>query len=610
MPSNSIYVDESEIDFNTDIQENPVVVGQGQDVVYVDESELLEESTGISGAAMSGVDRALSGFYEITGDEAKADLYMAQSKAYKPSISSYKDISNPVDAFNYIAENIATGAVYAPLMVASLPVAVPTGVGLAALEAGAMYNEQAEDAKSVVRAITAAGANVALERVGLGRFAGDSAIRNTLLNAVEEGGRGAATHLAAEVIGQGKSFEESMATIDEAIVAGAATRIAMQPLEGRTASSVDYITRPLEDRRATDIGPMEDTERRIRETHRDAEFLERNATLSGSSMEQSIARHTGIQMNDRNNTIMAAQELVNNGARLQPNALDFDITVGEVVHIENGLDANGNPVPDTVVTVPTIMNVARDYFKLNDTDMSRDRQSKWFEDKFNLPFIGSRLTGRSADYRTTQRARDRIESQFNIDVINPFKDMIIDARIHNSVTNGTNPDMVAIAKEVSTYEDLIKSYVDGNGKLPDALAGQLNKLKVAGSNGQTFMDKVAQMKRVNQIASRMQDTTGQGEIGSVAVSGVEALATGGAPIVSTTANLIGQGVVGFLSHKTRSQIQDVLEGNRKDGKKRAISEKDKEMLIEQLSGLEAVLGRIGIDNSEDEEEKYEDLTTI
>ncbi len=309
------WVDEDVMDSQTSTQPVNEWVDEDQDSGWVD------ETSGISGAFGSSVDRLQAGYYELMGDDKKAQENLLEAQSYTPSVRSYKDISSASDLGEYLSEQLAASVPYAPALMSG-PLGVAAGVGLAGLEAGATYAEQEE--KDVLGAAASAGANILLERIGLGGSGG--MVTKAVKGLVEEGGRGAAQHLIAQGIGYGKSFDDAMKDIDEAIVGGASMRAAFS-----TASKV--IDKSISPFTAEMTSPTKAKSEIQQSTMAMNSVAKSNLDPQAKSK---AVREAWIKAEDAN-TAEAARKMNKYGANLKPKSFDFDV-LGQNVMKKLGVD--------------------------------------------------------------------------------------------------------------------------------------------------------------------------------------------------------------------------------------------------------------------------------
>lgn len=277
------------------IWDEPTSAIPSDDIVWDDEA-----TTGVSGAFGSTVDRLQAGAYQLMGDEEGVQRNLREASLYKPSVASYKDISNPIELGEYVTETLAQGLPYAPALLGG-PIGWGAAASLGSLEAGATYAEQEE--KDAVRAVATAGANILLERVGIKGAGGQ--LKRIALGAGEEATRGATQHLVAQTVGYGKSFDDAMKDIDEAMVGSAIQRTAMT-----AASKVPEFEMKMGERVFKDPELPENVDHA--RTSMLAEAAERGETADVDALWKE-----GHDYNDR----MAVEKMIDAGADLTPSGL-------------------------------------------------------------------------------------------------------------------------------------------------------------------------------------------------------------------------------------------------------------------------------------------------
>ncbi|CAH7046866.1 hypothetical protein VCHA36P166_50159 [Vibrio chagasii] len=173
----------------------------------------------------------------------KANSNFLEAERYTPSVESYRDVSDPLKAFQYVAENIGQSLVPIAGSVATRGRALPT-MGATALNyesiVGTTLNEQSGE-RDVSRARLGAAISSVLmgaqHTKALENLVGRDGVRQVLM---QGGLANVGQHVAEQY---GKTGEVSLDGADEAFVAGLATSGTMSTVANRVYGTSERISR-------------------------------------------------------------------------------------------------------------------------------------------------------------------------------------------------------------------------------------------------------------------------------------------------------------------------------------------------------------------------------
>ncbi len=376
----------------------------------------VDETTGVSGAFGSSVDRIKGGLLQLIGDEEGANKSLQSSRSYVPTVASYKDIENVSDLGNYVGEMIAGGIPYAPAVLAG-PKGLAAAGGLAATEAGAIYNEQEE--KDVAGAVAAAGIGAVLDRVGF-KSAGNVAQRFATEFA-QEGARGATQHLSTMTVGYGKSFDEAMDSIDEAIMGTVLQRAATAPVQVAAERIKPFDAKMVGEDEASKIISQA--------------TLDMDAAVAGNytKAERVKLKEDAWKSADEANIAQAARRMADYGAQLVPKSFDF---LANEENVKNQISIGGR----------------------------FERVADFLQAKYDIPFgLGDKLPANPREIAESNKNAYRImKSEFD-DSLGGFKPP---SSVRNSINRyisydgkGKKPGMSADAREFLWEHNLMHEAV-------------------------------------------------------------------------------------------------------------------------------------------------------
>ncbi len=470
-------------------------------------------TSGFTGAVSSSMSRLEAGGRYLLGDKEGATEALTESYNYVPEVKSYKDIKSPMDLLDYVEGTIGSATPY----LGGVILAPFTGGGslaldgvVAAMESSAIYQEQKD--KDVLGAVTSGFGSQALSRIGL-KGAG-SGVKGALGVIGLEGAKGGAQQILTNTAGYGMSFEEATKNIDESIIGSTLQMVTARGVSKGISKAGEFKTK------LSTSEPLPTAKNNVASRVIDEVELRKEGSdyLAGISDDKGFGAEIDRIWSGREleNTVAAAQKLNREGGVLTSLAFDIDVN-----------KRGGSKI-----------NLAKE---LN-LGTSSEKISNFLQSNFDVPVISKMLPGDPLKaYKATESAYQSLRSSFN-------------ETLSQKVTE--------LGYKGDDAKDIIRNvqgYIDGEvPRLQDKV-----KISLA-EGGLKLLDGIVQTKRMRQMTEKMKPQSSEesmrGVLGGLGVPGIEAIATGGAPVISTTVGGVATGLSRLMSAKSRDVIKSKLEG--------------------------------------------------